>query len=111
MNNLQSKHTKGEWLFHAKLSGSENHRGFYIALKTGMTLAEVRPLDPDGEEGEANARLMTASKTMLRALQTAENALANSYDVLEHPATPDCHAALALKEVREAITAATKESA
>lgn len=45
---------------------------------------------------------------MMKALQDAENALANCYDVVEYPATNDCHQAKSLTSVRAAILIATK---
>jgi hypothetical protein len=68
---MDEKHTPGPWSVTTKLSGSENHRGFKIVSSEikGWSLAEVIPIDQDGIEGGANARLMAAAPRMLKALQ------------------------------------------
>lgn len=68
-----SAHTPGPWEFVAKLSASENHKGFFIraekATRNGKwALAEVQPADEDGRIGEANARLIAAAPDLLAAL-------------------------------------------
>lgn len=65
--------TPGPWEYVPKLSGSENHKGFFIrAEKTTRngkwSLAEVQPGDEDGNLGEANARLIAAAPDLLAAL-------------------------------------------
>jgi hypothetical protein len=68
---LAAKHTPGPWHFHAKLSGSENHRGYrvYGPGADGWILAEVIPVDEDGIEGGANARLIASAPELLEALE------------------------------------------
>lgn len=62
-----SSHTPGPWYYHALLSGSENHKGFRVGDK--FLIAKVIPVDQDGAEGEANARLIAASPDLLKALE------------------------------------------
>ena len=64
-----SKHTPGALRYNAKLSGSENHRGFTVSHETGFKVAEIMPIDPDGIEGGKLARLMCAAPEMLKALK------------------------------------------
>lgn len=64
-----SRHTPGPWIYSAKLSGSENHRGFGIRSTDGWALADVQPADEDGATGEANARLIAAAPDLLAALK------------------------------------------
>jgi len=82
-----SKHTPLPWIYGAHLSGSENHRGFYLTSSKGMTLAEIRPLDPDGEEGRANAELIfravSAHEELLNALKQIKSRL-HGIDELTH---------------------------
>lgn len=63
-------HTPGPWTVGERLSGSENHRGFTIGdARNQWGLASVHPLDSDGNEGRANARLMAAAPELLGALK------------------------------------------
>lgn len=64
-------HTPGPMKVIEKLSGSENHRGFYIRSARGFILAEVSPLDFDGREGGANANLWAAAPQLLADLNEA----------------------------------------
>lgn len=71
---LVSKHTftPGPWEYVAKISGSENHKGFFIraekATRNGKwALAEVQPGDEDGRLGEENAKLIAAAPVLLAA--------------------------------------------
>ena len=71
---MNKNHTPGPWEFVPKLTGSENHRGFFVradkANKHGKwALAEVQPGDEDGTIGGANARLIAAAPDLLMALQ------------------------------------------
>lgn len=101
-----SKHSVGTWNFHAKLSGSENHRGFKVyAQPSGWYIADVSPIDEDGNEGRANAQLMSAAPDLLESLKSCEKQLtalsfksAHVGDVLK-----------ALREARAAIAKATGE--
>jgi len=53
-----SKHTPEQMNFHARLSGSENHKGF--AMRIGNNLVgEFYPLDEDGIKGKAVAEVVT----------------------------------------------------
>ena len=63
------KFTPGPWFSVAKLSGSENHRGFKICTPTGWALADVQPADEDGIEGRANAHLIAAAPDLYEALE------------------------------------------
>lgn len=64
-----NKHTLGPWQHSAKLSASENHRGFSIWDSNGWALADVQPADEDGKEGRANACLIAAAPDLLEALK------------------------------------------
>jgi hypothetical protein len=66
---MMSKHTPGPWQYNAKLSGSENHRGFSICNEHGWALADVQPADEDGIEGEFNASLIATAPDLLAVLQ------------------------------------------
>jgi hypothetical protein len=81
-----SKHTPGPWKYNSKLSGSENHRGFYITANRGMTIGELHPLDPDGDEGKANARLISAAPDLLESLKAilACDGSRGIYDATKH---------------------------
>lgn len=37
-------YTKGPWSYGAKLSGSENHRGFRVGTEKSWLIAEVMPI-------------------------------------------------------------------
>lgn len=69
-----SKHTPGPWAHSARLSASENHRGFDI-YAAGWSLATVQPGDEDGELGTANARLIASAPEMLAALKDCREVL------------------------------------
>lgn len=65
-----SAHTPGPWEFVAKLSASENHKGFFVraekVTKNGKwALAVVQPGDEDGVLGQANARLIAVAPELL----------------------------------------------
>lgn len=64
-------HTPGPWQYLAKLSGSENHKGYRIVCEANgrWWIADSSPIDQDGKEGEANARLIAAAPELLDALQ------------------------------------------
>ena len=66
------KHTPGPWDFYALLSGSENHKGYRITTGESkwLPIATVIPMDSDGLEGSANARLIAAAPDLLSALGT-----------------------------------------
>jgi hypothetical protein len=64
-----SKHTPGPWDSIARLSGSENHKGYRVVSASRRHLvADVIPVDEDGNEGGANARLIAAAPELLNAL-------------------------------------------
>lgn len=69
-----TKHTPGPWQYAAKLSGSENHKGYYIGSE-GWALGFVQPGDENGELGEANARLIAAAPELLEALGLLRDAV------------------------------------
>lgn len=67
-------HTPGPWEYVAKLTASENHRGFFVraekATRNGKwALADVQAGDENGRLGEANARLIAAAPDLLAALE------------------------------------------
>ena len=64
----EPKFTPGPWFSVAKLSGSENHRGFKICGDDGWALADIQPVDEDGIEGRANANLIAAAPELYEAL-------------------------------------------
>ena len=112
-----SKHSVGTWNFHAKLSGSENHRGFNVyAQPSGWYIADVSPIDEDGAEGKANARLIAAAPDLLAACQAmaewdaAENQLP-PYDSDNGASFDQCMALCrdAFDKARAAIAKATGE--
>lgn len=39
--------------YHAKLSGSENHKGFRLIDPEGFCIGEIMPIDQDGLSGQA----------------------------------------------------------
>lgn len=82
---MEAKFTPGPWQFHARLSGSENHRGFRIfgPGASGWALAEVMPVDADGKEGHANASLMAAATDLLEACGMAVGLLKLQRDLIE----------------------------
>ena len=76
-----SAHTPGPWVHIAKLTASENHKGFFIraqkAARNGLwALADVQPGDENGNLGEANARLIAVAPELLEALRAAYACLA-----------------------------------
>lgn len=95
-----AKHTPGPWHGHSKLSSSENHTGFrvYGPGASGWTIAEVMPIDPDGLEGAANARLIASAPDLLEALQTLLDAL----PFLSHSAIENARAAIAKAQGEQA---------
>lgn len=76
------KHTPTPWSYGTKISGSENHKGFYIRSKGGTyILHEIHPLDEDGKEGQANAAfIVRAVNAHEELLSAAKNLLAHPYD-------------------------------
>jgi hypothetical protein len=95
----EAKHTPGPWDYSAKLSASENHRGFRIwEHGDSWVLADVMPMDEDGKQGEANARLIAAAPELLEALKTC-------LLIVEHLAAESAPTTIA--EARAAIAKAT----
>lgn len=94
---MELKHTPGPWQYLAKLSGSENHKGFRIVCerRDGWWIADTSPIDQDGTEGEANARLIAAAPDLLAACLKARPAV--------------IHQLTLWKELRQAIIKATGE--
>ena len=92
-------HTKGHLRYHARLSGSENHRGFYVTDSDRRIIAEVMPIDADGIEGEKLARLIASAPQLLedrdkykaqrdRLLEALEMYELYANEVAEHGETP-----------------------
>jgi hypothetical protein len=63
-----SGHTPGPWRHHGRRSESQSHRGFAIWSEK-CCIGDVFPLDPDGNGGEANARLIAAAPEMYELLK------------------------------------------
>lgn len=82
VNERTLKTTDKPWTYAARLSGSENHRGYTIRNAHGVLLAEVMPLDEDGERGEAVAKFLTCAANshtqLLKALEYMEQNLVKS---------------------------------
>lgn len=99
-----TSHTPGPWAYHARLSGSENHHGFRIGAK--FFLAEVMPIDSDGIEGEANARLISEAPELLRLALLIESAISSQL-VLNSPWISEQNADICrdlLERARESIS-------
>lgn len=65
------KHTPGTWKYGAKLSASENSKGFYV-YSGHQHIADLNPInDSDGNPtaAEANALLIAAAPELLEALK------------------------------------------
>lgn len=77
-------HTRGPWEYHARLSASENHKGYNVWLTQpdghGLFVAEVSPIDADGVTGEHNARLIAAAPELLEALDALASACNANHD-------------------------------
>lgn len=101
----KAKHTAGPWGFSALLSGSENHRGFrlYSRAKNGYGIGTLFPIDSDGDEGEANSRLIASAPLLLEALRDVIGWIPMGGWHTEGPAE-------SLKRARAAIAAATGEA-
>jgi len=69
-------HTPGPWGYAARLSGSENHKGFGLWPATGGAIADIYPMDEDGIEGEANAQLIAAAPELLARWLVTRDGLA-----------------------------------
>ena len=50
--------TPPRWHFIARLSGSENHKGYSLYTPSGSQVGEIYPGDPDGEQGKQMAELI-----------------------------------------------------
>ncbi|WP_051595223.1 hypothetical protein [Dyella jiangningensis] len=101
-----SAHTPGPWIDVHRLSGSENHRGYRIASKpSNFYLAEVMPIDSDGIEGGANARLIAAAPDLL----SSNERLLNNFRLLL-AGKPVRDAAETIAEAEHAIAKATGET-
>jgi hypothetical protein len=99
----ETNYTPGPMSYSAKLSGSENHKGFWITDSTGWRIAEVMPIDPDGVEGEKITRLMTAAPELLKALKDLFD---NAYPPSYMDATPHDDYEAAIRQSRAAIAKA-----
>ena len=80
MQEQDSTHTAGPWSFAAKLSASENHKGFGVWGASGPGIAEVYPLDEDGIRGEANAAFIVRAVNNHEALLAALDFAVALYD-------------------------------
>jgi hypothetical protein len=74
-----SKHTPGPWQYSTKITASENHRGFSIRAAR-WSISDVQPIDVEGEEGEANARLIAAAPDLLEACRAVSAHYSASLD-------------------------------
>lgn len=73
MTNQEHKYTPGPWEQFAKLTASENHKGFDVQdVASQHWIATVGPRDMDGIEGEANAHLIAAAPDLLEALMAVD---------------------------------------
>ena len=58
-DSITQPHSPLPWVYHGRLSASENHKGFRFGSPAeGFPVGEVFPLDEDGIKGEENARLI-----------------------------------------------------
>lgn len=85
-----AKHTPGPWVYFAKLSGSENHKGFNLAAEYGKWLGDLTPMNnEDGdpsEEAIANARLIAAAPELVEALERfCQIASGEPFDLTDSP--------------------------
>lgn len=58
---MKSKIGSLPWSYVAKLSASENHKGFFIRDSRGYVIAEIIPVDEDGKRGERISKLIVES--------------------------------------------------
>lgn len=65
-------------------SGSENHRGFQVWCEKHAIVWDVPPIDSDGSEGEANARLIAAAPELLAVLKDLLEISRNDSDHPKH---------------------------
>jgi hypothetical protein len=73
---MRAAHTPGPWYSVARLSASENHKGYLIGGgDPNERIAEVYPIDEDGIKGGANAILLAAAPELLAELQMAHQLL------------------------------------
>lgn len=71
-----------------RLSGSENHRGWYITDANGTTLGEIRALDPDGTEGgKVAGSLVNSVNTLPKLVEALESDL-RIFKALVHDTNP-----------------------
>ncbi len=66
---MSGKPSPTPWSVQARLTPSENHRGYGIYSANGWRIADVMPIDEDGIQGEANAHLMKAAPELCDALE------------------------------------------
>lgn len=107
---MTDKHTPGPWEYSAHLTASENHRGFSVSAPTHrpslhrILIADVIPMDRDGAEGEANARLIAAAPLLLDALK-------DMVDWMPLPRERDHPGRVVIDKARDAIRKARGEEA
>lgn len=80
---LLGKISGPKWTFGVRLSGSENHKGFYIRGGRWI-VADVMPLDEEGVEGGANAEFIAKSPEIIAEL-------IKSFEVMREVSIQHCH--------------------
>lgn len=63
-----NRFSPGPWVANARLSASENHKGYALLSPGFYCIGDLYPIDEDGVEGGANARLIAAAPELLAAL-------------------------------------------
>ena len=80
-NHTPKGYPPGPYIYQAKLTASENHKGFTVYAKSGtvpdgtgdLWIADVSPIDEDGIEGEAVAALFAAAPTQNNTLKLIQH--------------------------------------
>lgn len=66
-----SEHTPTPFSYVAKLTASENHKGFTLYGNNGYAIGDIYPLDEDGIEGALNAQFIVTACNNFEALVEA----------------------------------------